>query len=216
MTYEELKISIDLNGYENVLPSVGKRCLYLYDHWFVVCDDGDCHLFDRYGNEDDIKKVKEIYEHMIPKDIKKIVIPNSVTNIMTYAFSSCNRLTSVTIPNNVTSIGHGAFYGCSNLTNMTIPNSVTSIGNRVFCYCFKLTSVTIPDSIMSIGYIAFDNCINLTSMMIPNNIMSIGEQAFRSCNNLKSLIFKGKSFDQVKSMYNYPFGIEDESIIKCN
>ena len=68
MTYEELLIDIDLKGYENVLLFVGKSCLvnsYWYSHWFVVCDEGDCHLFDIYGKEDDISKVKKIYEYMI-------------------------------------------------------------------------------------------------------------------------------------------------------
>jgi len=149
MTYEELLISIDLNGYENVLPSIGRNCLDSLDnmHWFIVCDDGDCHLFDRYGNENNISKIKEIYGYMIPSDIKKIVIPN-----------------------NVTSINYGAFMSCCELTGVTIPDSVTNIGYRVFF-----------------------NCISL-----------------------ESLIFKGKSLKQIKSMRNYPFGIEDESIIKCN
>ena len=169
MTYEELKISIDLNGYENVLPKIGKT--YPDDsHWFVVCDDGDCHLFDRFGKEDDIKKVTEIYEDMIPTNIKKIVIPDSVISIKDYAFEYCNDLTSVTIPNSRMSIGNEAFMGCSGLTSMTIPDSV----------------------------------------------MEIGIGVFYGCSNLKSLIFKNKTFNQVKSMENYPFGIEDESIIKCN
>ena len=43
----------------------------------------------------------------------EIVIPNSVTRIVSYAFSDCSGLTSVTIPNSVTSIGYDAFYGCS-------------------------------------------------------------------------------------------------------
>ena len=36
------------------------------------------------------------------------------------------------IPNSVTSIGYRAFYGCSSLSSVTIPNSVTSIGNLAF------------------------------------------------------------------------------------
>jgi len=200
MTYEELLINIELNGFENVLPSVGRICLDKM-HWFAVCDDGDCHLFDRYGNEDDISKVKEIYGDMILSDIKKIVIPDGVTSIKRWAFYNCNSLTNVTIGNSVTSIGVYAFFGCSRLTNVMIPDDVTHIGD-----C------------------AFAGCSNLISVIIGNNVTSIRHDAFFSCNNLKSLIFKGKSLDQIRSMENYPFGIEeknylfgidDESIIKC-
>ena len=66
------------------------------------------------------------------KEIKDLVIPNSVTSIGYSAFYGCSRLTSVTIPNSVTSIGNSAFYGCSRLTSVTIPNSVTTIGNNAF------------------------------------------------------------------------------------
>ena len=192
MTYEELLISIDLKGYKNVLPFIDKTCLS-GKYWFVICDDGDCHLFDRKrGKEDDISKIKEIYEGIILKDIKKIVIPNNVTRIGDFAFWYCNRLMSV-----------------------TIPNSVISIGNCGFRYCDRLTNVTIPDSVTSIEEYAFYGCINLTSVTIGNNMMSIGDYAFRYCDNLKSLIFKNKTFNQVKSMKYYPWGIEDESIIHC-
>ena len=146
MTYEELLINIELNGYKNVLPIVGNKCLD-YKYWFVVCDDGDCHLFSKNGRENDISKVKKIYEYMIPTDIKKIVI---------------------------------------------------------------------PDNVLSIDDMAFYNCNELMSVAISNNVMTIGELVFKYCNNLKSLIFKGKSFDQIRSMKNYPFGIENKSIIRCN
>ena len=191
MTYEELLISIDLKGYKNVLPKVGKACLS-NSHWFVICDNGDCHLFDRYGNEDDISKVKEIYENMIPKDIKNIVIPNSVTNIKYCAFFSCSKLASMTISDNVMRIGNYALSGCSKLTNMTIPNNVTSIGNWVFSYCSSLTDIT-----------------------IGNGVKSIRDKAFLGCSKLINITID-KPIKQVKEMAFYPWGIEDESIIKCN
>src|SRR5262245_12609425 len=44
-----------------------------------------------------------------------ITIPDSVTDIDSYAFAYCTALASVTIPASVTSIGAYAFYGCSSL-----------------------------------------------------------------------------------------------------
>ena len=32
---------------------------------------------------------------------------------------------------------------------------------------------------------------------------------------LTNLLFKGKTLEEVKAMKNYPFGIQDESVIKC-
>lgn len=166
---EELQTILDLHMSDKtkVLSNAGyNKC---NDGWFVVTDDGHCHLFGKDGNLDDIKKIKHLEEKYIRKDIKKIIIPNSVT----------------------------------------------SIGNYVFYYCNSLTSVTIPDFVTSIKDSVFYECTSLISVMIPDSVTSIGSHAFYNCSSLKLLVFKGKTLDQVKQMDNYPFGIEDESIIKC-
>lgn len=75
------------------------------------------------------------------KEIKDLVIPNSVTSIGSNAFVGCSGLASVTIPNTVTYIGMNAFWGCSGLTSLTLPNSVTYIYSSAFAYCSSLTSV---------------------------------------------------------------------------
>jgi BspA type Leucine rich repeat region (6 copies) len=67
------------------------------------------------------------------------VIPNSVSNIGTGAFSDCENLTGVIIGNSVISIGDRAFKACS-LTNVTIPGSVTNIGMEAFADNYFLTS----------------------------------------------------------------------------
>ena len=111
-------------------------------------------------------------------------IPNSVTSIGDFAFSSCKSLTSLTIPNSVTSIGDSAFSGCSSLTSLTIPNSVTSIGSSAFYWCKSLTWLTIPDSVTSIGDRAFSACFSLTLLTIPDSVSAIGLGALYGCDNL--------------------------------
>ena len=114
-------------------------------------------------------------------------IPNSVTSIVSYAFSDCYRLNSVTIGTNITSIGSSVFEYCSSLTNMTIPNSVNSIGSYAFEYCSSLTSFTIPNSVTNIGSYAFDYCSSLTNVMIGASVKSIGNGAFYYCTSLIAL-----------------------------
>ena len=187
---EELQVDLDLYALDKttILSKVG--CKY-DDGWFVITNDGICHLFDEDGNPDDIKKITRLKEDYIRKDITKIVIPDSTMSIGDYAFYDCYGLTNVIIPASVTSIGYQTFYNCRNLANMTIPDGVTSIEIYAFSWCIKLTSVTIPDS-----------------------VTSIGRYAFEYCSNLINLTFKDKTLEQVKKIRGYPWGIEDESIIQ--
>ena len=193
MTINELHIQLDLQPENkiNVLENIAKRCDEGY--LFVDLNDGHCYLFDEDGNEDDVKKLKKIKTNMFyDSNIESIVIPDSVENIRGYAFACCRSLKSIEIPDSVNRIGNDIFWKCESLKSVIIPDSVESIGNSTFYRCKSLESIVIPDSVKWIGY-----------------------RAFEYCENLKSLIFKGKTIDQVKAMENYPFGIKDESIIRC-
>ena len=55
-------------------------------------------------------------------EIKDLVIPESVNEIKSYAFSSCAGLTSITIHKSVSNIGDYAFESCTNLTSITVQN----------------------------------------------------------------------------------------------
>ena len=120
-------------------------------------------------------------------ELKKINIPNSVTRIGQDAFYYCINLTSITIPNSVTSIGSSAFASCSSLTSIAIPESVTSIESYAFSWCSSLTSITIPESVTDIKEASFSSCSSLTSIKLPNNLISIGSNAFHDCSSLASI-----------------------------
>lgn len=163
-------------------------------------------IFDSTPNKISIVGVKD-------KNVKNIVVPDSVTSIGDNAFYGCNGLTSISgSATNVstvakqakptsftvnitsgTSIGDNAFEGCTGLTSVTIGNSVTSIDGYAFNGCTGLTSVKIPDSVTSIGDSAFRDC-GLTSVTIGNSVTSIGKYAFTGCSGLTSInVAKGNA-----------------------
>ena len=123
-------------------------------------------------------------------------IPNSVTNIGDYAFTTCSALETITVENG-NSIYHSAenciietasktlVVGCK---NSIIPNdgSVTSIGEAAFHYNKSLGSITIPDDVISIEASAFAGCSNLISVSFEDNsqLTSIGAAAFQFCSSL--------------------------------
>ncbi len=133
------------------------------------------------------------------KEVKDLVIPNSITFISNSAFTGCSGLTSVTIPNSVTSIGEGAFNQCTSLPSIDLPNSITSIGNYAFSDCSGLTSVTIPNSITSIGEGVFSGCSGLTN--INWNVRSYPDFSWGN-----------SPFNELTGIKTFNFGNDVESI----
>ena len=88
---------------------------------------------------------------------------------------------------------------------------------RKSCIKTDIKKIIIPDSVKRINEYAFWKCESLTSIEIPESVKSIGYDAFAFfCKSLTSIVFKGKTMDQVKAMDKYPWGIRDETIIRCS
>ncbi len=128
---------------------------------------------------------------------KNTVIPSSVTEIGSNAFSECSNLTSISIPPSITEIGRGAFYGCSRLTSIFIPSSVEGMGYRAFSACSSLTNIVVSKE--NKVYDSREDCnaiINTESnalicgcknTIIPPSVTEIGEWAFFGCSSLTSI-----------------------------
>lgn len=110
-----------------------------------------------------------------------ITVPESITDLGTYAFSGCTSLASVELPSGITAIGNYTFQNCSTLATIDIPSTVTSIGQYAFSGCSALTSVDLPSGLTSISNYTFVNCSNLSSVNIPSGVTSIGQYAFYDC-----------------------------------
>ncbi|MDR0574862.1 MAG: leucine-rich repeat domain-containing protein [Tannerella sp.] len=124
------------------------------------------------------------------RDVKYIVIPESVKRISNDAFYNCAGLDSITLSGGVTSIGSSAFSGCSSLDYITLPDRLTSIGSSAFSGCSSLTSVVIPEGIDSIKYGLFSRCSSLKSVTIPQSVKVFDYAPFYSCSSLVSIKVK--------------------------
>ena len=135
------------------------------------------------------------------RQVRKLIIQDSVTSIGSGAFYYCTDLTDVTIGNGVTSMGNYAFYGCTGLTDVTIGNGVTSIGESAFSSCNSIEKVHISDVAAWCRVVFEDNYSNplgyannlyvndvlVTDLTIPNGVTSIGAYAFSGCTGLTSV-----------------------------
>lgn len=125
------------------------------------------------------------------KDGDNYIIPDSVTNIESFAFEYCNNLTSIKISKNLTSMGAAAFSSCKNLENIDFNNclSLTKISSTTFIDCESLKSISLPVSITEIEQASFQSCTSLTNITIPSNVTKIGGSVFVGCKNLVEIIF---------------------------
>lgn len=69
----------------------------------------------------------------------EVTVPDTVTNITSYAFEDNAAVTAVTIPESVQSFDYYVFENCTALEKVVIPRSVTKFGYADFENCEKVT-----------------------------------------------------------------------------
>ena len=80
---------------------------------------------------------------------------------------------NIILPDSLTEIGSGAFSECNNLTNIAFPKNLKYIGDQVFSYCSNLPYIYLPDGLEKIGFRTFENCSRLKYIFIPASVSDI-------------------------------------------
>ncbi len=106
-------------------------------------------------------------------------VGSSLKIIDELAFCKCESLSEIDIPNSVTNIGSYAFQHCTSLGKVTIGENVVLIDKYAFSYCDALSEVVIPDNVNEIGAYAFAFCSSLGKVTIGSSVSSIGAYAFK-------------------------------------
>ncbi len=97
-------------------------------------------------------------EYMDTSNVRKIVVPDTVTYIGESAFADSSDgvpLEEVVLSKNLKTIGQSAFRNCYDLKSIDIPTSVTEIGDDAFYGCSSLENVNMNFGI-DIGQNAFN------------------------------------------------------------
>ena len=142
--------------------------------------------------------------------ITKVIIPEGVKKINSYAFANLTALEEIVLPSTMESIEYGAFYNCTSLKKITFSgeNNLFIINQNAFencdlqgtidmtgaCvisdYAFAgnkdLEGVTTSDSLLSIGQYAFAGCKSLKDVTITSAKVKYGAYAFTGCESLES------------------------------
>lgn len=133
--------------------------------------------------------------------LSELNIPDGVVEIGKNAFASCRNMTEFVIPETVTKMNGGTFAGCLALQSVKLPDGLSEIGDYMFSNCQKLQEIRLPASVQSIGIWAFSRCTSLEEIVIPEGVTEIKRQAFMHCENLKTVVIPAS----VKSMKNYTY-----------
>lgn len=176
------------------------------------------------GSDDTVVIPDEIDDYIIQvidteaffknKEMKCVIIPDTVTEIGKQAFSYCDALETVDLGNGITTIGNWAFSDNPSLKHIDLPDSVTTMGRGVFLNCInlelfgypvnwehadeygevfagcdKLTEIDVPVGTTVIPNYAFANCPNLQKVTLPEGLEYVYHHAFSDCTGLTEMVY---------------------------
>lgn len=183
---EDIKDFSPIKGNPNMLISKDQKKLVVIE----LSDD------EEWKNHTDIKQ------------IEKIILLNSVTEIGDHAFEGCTALQHIIISKSVTKIGEYALGGCTSLQYIVIPDSVKTICDRAFADCTSLQKIVIPDRINEISEYAFEGCrIEIQEFISPD----LAEELYTR----ERLRLMGENFDDYEPVtIKYPHTLLSKDLKK--
>lgn len=154
------------------------------------------------------KTVTGIYKSAFSSTkFSEIILPDTLTSIGDFAFSSCENLTGIEIPAAVTSIGDSIFSNCKGLTDISIASGNTSyqvIGQAIYSKdgktlvtCPSASRITIPATVTKIADYAFYYNTNLQRITIPDSVTELGEGVFGNCSGLSGVTIEGNGLTTI-------------------
>ena len=110
------------------------------------------------------------------KNLKEIVIPDSVEKICEEAFA-VSGVEDVTMSDRIAAMERAVFTRCESLKNIKLPLSLTIIPDQAFAGCSSLANVELSPNTAGISYRAFVKTA-LKTITLPASVESIEPTAF--------------------------------------
>lgn len=134
-------------------------------------------------------------EALSKSEIKKLIVPDSVTYLAVGAFSDFYTLEEVTLSESITVLPASIFSGCSNLKKVNLPDTITKLGTTIgslgvesnsgwqFSSCTSLEEIVLPAKIEVLPAYVFYGCKSLKKVVFPDNLTELLFEADLSYNN---------------------------------
>ena len=118
-----------------------------------------------------------------------LVIPQTITEIPTGAFSGCSFGGNLQLHNGIITIGDEAFSGCSFRGELILPKDLQTLSPECFYKNEFSGELKLPKNLANIGKKAFARNGRLTGTLeIPEDVANIGAGAFAQCKSLEKII----------------------------
>lgn len=156
-------------------------------------------------------------------NLEEVVIPDSVSEISSYAFYDCEDLKYVVIPDTLSRISDFTFFDCENLQGVKKRStdisgadltSICNIGEWAFGGCEKLERIEFSENLTTIGRGAFSRCASIISAEIPASVNMLESSVFDDCSGLQyiSVREENKSYCDIDGVL---FNKKQTEILKC-
>jgi len=194
---EQASLSFELPTKEKPLSLTALKKIWTWKE----TEDGTICISSYKGNSDDVvvpatigeKIVTEIGEYAFSIDAPRVSNPTARKNIK-----------RIVLPDSVKNIGNCAFEGCMCLKEIVLAKDLTNISSGCFAVCESLVSIAIPESVKSIGKRAFIRCTSLHEVIIPNGVQKFESRCFEDCPNLTIHAPAGSYAEQYAKEHNLP------------
>lgn len=143
----------------------------------------------KYDSRDNCNAIIESATNALVLGCRNTVIPNSVSEILAYAFGCAPA--SITIPPSMSHIDKDAFAGCDNITavgwNVSHYDDFTDVDSNPFRNQTGITTFTFGDNVTKIpAYLCF-GLSGISSLHIPESVNEIGLRAFGNCSGITEI-----------------------------
>ena len=112
--------------------------------------------------------------------VEEIILPSTLKRLTTKCFSSLDSMKKIELPEGITEIPEAAFKYCRKLEHIKLPSTVRTIKVEAFSCCYALKSIELPEGLVSIEDSAFEYCNNLTEIELPPALTRIGKNALKT------------------------------------
>ena len=126
-------------------------------------------------------------------NLKTVNFGNTMEEIGKNAFRYTG-ITNLNLPNSLTTLNDYAFSSIDNLSEIKFSNGLKTIGRFAFAYAGNLKTIQLPESLEEIGENAFYMGGKLEgTIVIPSNVKAIGDETFEGNRGIEKLVFSNSN-----------------------